>query len=522
MGEIFDESHYFICSNGMKPARMRSNQKVMLREDGKYYLTERSLTCIGADFSCRWIALVAAILCAAIALLCASGVGVVLLAALVGAAAGAFGGMALCGGQAAVMRVWVSIKTDMEIYGCHVVVNRPGIHMTCGVFSGQISYAPNVKNVFDEYFMFGYNILGTGLEGFMYVYAFRGAGLLAQAPKSFLCNFGVNYLKQYTVNGILMRSAFSSATALNAYYNSATEGWDGEEVGSAALQSFFFTESALINFVSKRDVRSGILLISMGGIPGGGRGVNRTGKISDLDVTSQTIGNIKNRLGTEWKRPNDVIKDDLISLKAKVVHMRDLLRTAKKGEGVSEMRKMSFEEFADSFDSKNLSESALKEIYDLYLKNEWSILEDRFKDMGEKWPPGRGASFIRTIELRPGQGFDRLGGRYENGVFKDGGEYGGKVNTPYTNRALAPGSETRPYKVYEVTKPIPNVQEGEVAPWFGEEGGGTQYDLKGTEIKDSQGRVTIDEMKNEEYIREKKDQSIVLPNNRQPKDGKNK
>ena len=151
--------------------------------------------------------------------------------------------------------------------------------------------------------------------------------------------------------------------------------------------------------------------------------------------------------------------------------------------------------------SKNLSESALKEIYDLYLKNEWSILEDRFKDMGEKWPPGRGASFIRTIELRPGQGFDRLGGRYENGVFKDGGEYGGKVNTPYTNRALAPGSETRPYKVYEVTKPIPNVQEGEVAPWFGEEGGGTQYDLKGTEVKDSQGRVTIDEMKNEEYIR---------------------
>ena len=29
---------------------------------------------------------------------------------------------------------------------------------------------------------------------------------------------------------------------------------------------------------------------------------------------------------------------------------------------------------------------------------------------------------------------------------------------------------------------------------------------------DSQRRVTIDEMKNEEYIREKKDQSIVLPN----------
>ena len=44
----------------------------------------------------------------------------------------------------------------------------------------------------------------------------------------------------------------------------------------------------------------------------------------------------------------------------------------------------------------------------------------------------------------------------------------------------------------------------------------------GTRNMGFQGSVTIDEMKNEAYIREKKDLSIVLPNNRQPKDGKNK
>ncbi|MCW0350872.1 hypothetical protein NB701_004234 [Pantoea ananatis] len=44
-------------------------------------------------------------------------------------------------------------------------------------------------------------------------------------------------------------------------------------------------------------------------------------------------------------------------------------------------------------------------------------------------------------------------------------------------RALPPGTNNKDYTVYEVLKPIPNVQERKIAPWFGEIGLGTQYKL---------------------------------------------
>lgn len=45
-------------------------------------------------------------------------------------------------------------------------------------------------------------------------------------------------------------------------------------------------------------------------------------------------------------------------------------------------------------------------------------------------------------------------------------------------RALPPGTDAKPYTIYEVMKPIPNVQESKIAPWFGEMGMGTQYKLQ--------------------------------------------
>jgi hypothetical protein len=49
--------------------------------------------------------------------------------------------------------------------------------------------------------------------------------------------------------------------------------------------------------------------------------------------------------------------------------------------------------------------------------------------------------------------------------------------TPYGARALPPGSNEKPYNVYEVKKPIENVAGGKIAPRFGELGFGTQYKL---------------------------------------------
>lgn len=44
-------------------------------------------------------------------------------------------------------------------------------------------------------------------------------------------------------------------------------------------------------------------------------------------------------------------------------------------------------------------------------------------------------------------------------------------------RALPSGSNQKPYTVYEVLKPIENVASSKIAPWFGELGLGTQYEL---------------------------------------------
>ncbi len=85
------------------------------------------------------------------------------------------------------------------------------------------------------------------------------------------------------------------------------------------------------------------------------------------------------------------------------------------------------------------------------------------------WPPNRGfegAPVARTLPR--GTRVDRYG--YEGGTFVS------PVGTPVSARSLAPGTTAKPYNVYEVVKPI-EVQSGKVAPWFGEVGKGTQYEL---------------------------------------------
>jgi len=84
------------------------------------------------------------------------------------------------------------------------------------------------------------------------------------------------------------------------------------------------------------------------------------------------------------------------------------------------------------------------------------------------WPPNDGAlGPVKVSILNPGELIDRYG--------YPGGKYTSPVGTPYSMRALAPGTETKPYTLYEVMKPIPRVLESKIAPWFGEIGLGTQY-----------------------------------------------
>lgn len=85
------------------------------------------------------------------------------------------------------------------------------------------------------------------------------------------------------------------------------------------------------------------------------------------------------------------------------------------------------------------------------------------------WPKNDG--FVGTpknVTIQPGARIDRYG--YENG------SYVSPQGTSYEMRALAPGTEAKPYNVYEVVKPI-DALGGEIAPWFNQPGGGLQFKL---------------------------------------------
>jgi hypothetical protein len=85
------------------------------------------------------------------------------------------------------------------------------------------------------------------------------------------------------------------------------------------------------------------------------------------------------------------------------------------------------------------------------------------------YPPNRGFAATPVTEtLQPGTLIDRFG--LERGTFV------APSGTPVPMRALPPGVADAPYNVYRVVKPI-DVQAGKSATWFGQPGGGTQYEL---------------------------------------------
>ena len=109
---------------------------------------------------------------------------------------------------------------------------------------------------------------------------------------------------------------------------------------------------------------------------------------------------------------------------------------------------------------------------ELYLKYKNVYQNDLYYNQATgdtHWPVNDGfAEYPETITLQPGTIIDRYGSDY--------GTFTSPLGVPYANRALAPGTEMKPYSVFEVVKPI-EVQAGKIAPWFDQPGGGVQYML---------------------------------------------
>lgn len=88
------------------------------------------------------------------------------------------------------------------------------------------------------------------------------------------------------------------------------------------------------------------------------------------------------------------------------------------------------------------------------------------------WPANDGFSVTPVDKvLPPGTRIDRYGSDF---VFFTSPE-----GTPYKMRALAPGTDSKPYSVFEVVEPL-DVKSGLIEPWLDEPGGGIQYLLPET------------------------------------------
>ena len=88
---------------------------------------------------------------------------------------------------------------------------------------------------------------------------------------------------------------------------------------------------------------------------------------------------------------------------------------------------------------------------------------------GLKWPPNRGfAGKPRSTTLQPGTRIDRYG--------SEAGTFTSPAGTPFGARSLPSKAAGAPLRGYEVVKPLP-AQSGAAAPWFGQPGGGMQYEL---------------------------------------------
>jgi filamentous hemagglutinin len=106
--------------------------------------------------------------------------------------------------------------------------------------------------------------------------------------------------------------------------------------------------------------------------------------------------------------------------------------------------------------------------------------------------PNNGAALgsTKSVTLNPGDVVDRYG--------RTRGTFLSPVGTPYEQRSLAPGTRAEPYSQYVVVKPF-TVERSEIAPAFGQEGGGTQY-----RIPEVSGRkVTVKDLLDNGYLRKK-------------------
>ena len=171
----------------------------------------------------------------------------------------------------------------------------------------------------------------------------------------------------------------------------------------------------------------------------------------------------------------------------------------KKEQKNQDVRGISFDYFKASVsDFTDSTKAPLADTaWTLWKTEKWTALETYFSrnNLNGGWPPARGAVNMKMMTLSSGLLVDRYGGYYDaDSVFQDKGTFVSKKDVPYPERALPDGTQNKPYRVYKIIKPIPNVKEGQIIPWFNQPGLGVQYELP----------YTVNDLKKEGYLQEEK------------------
>ncbi|XZF16309.1 TNT domain-containing protein [Chitinophagaceae bacterium MMS25-I14] len=170
---------------------------------------------------------------------------------------------------------------------------------------------------------------------------------------------------------------------------------------------------------------------------------------------------------------------------------------AKHSVSDSLVRGVSFLYFKNSVSDFNDSSKLIlaDSAWTFWKAEKWNNLEQFFtrNSLNGGWPPNRGALSLKIVTLPEGVLIDRYGGYYDtDSVFQDKGTFVSMKGVPFPERALPDKTLNSPYRVYRIMKPIPDVKEGGIIPWFGKPGLAKQYELP----------YTVNDLKSNGYLKE--------------------
>jgi hypothetical protein len=279
--KIITEKDFWTCTGGLMPTQFQSGQSLAKKKSGAKYITKMDTATVSfADFSCKKLMFIAAILAAvvAVAVVATGGAALIAIGALAGAAgaaAGAVLGSLLCGQMVAKVRQWLAGKENFKILGIPTIT---GDHqMLCPLFGDQITFAPEIKTWGQALAKGGANLIGGILEGMMAGALIGTGGALLSGGRAALTSGGVrglgqagfNFLKsapsnimsnfgQGLFNGVGFKLVDGATNWLNTYGDTGQASTDDFREGvknstfgdAAAIKSIFTTGGTMQDWVT--------------------------------------------------------------------------------------------------------------------------------------------------------------------------------------------------------------------------------------------------------------------------------